>query len=517
MRVVGVYQLKGGVGKTAAAVNLAYLFAHGGDPLHPAPTLLFDLDPQGAATFYFRVAPKVGGGRRVFQDAERLRNAIRASDYPELDLIPADFSYRKLDRDLASADAFAEAIEPLGEDYETLVLDCPPSAGAVAENVFRVADVLLVPTIPTPLSLRTLAQLMAHLKRREGRRPLVLPFFSMVDRRKGLHKRVIDWARDEELGFLEATIPYSAEVERMGVRRSPIFQWAPRCPAALAFVTLHAEIERALSAGSGRRSPLFAKRKRKLLERAGREREPRYPELPQSQPAPMPSPKEIEFKFLVQDADAFERLAEGFREAPRRAPVLQVNHFFDTVGGHLGRAGIALRLRKEGEGEDARWFMTAKGPKDSADPLVAARPEEELEIAEKHARALLAGTASPLEQLAAERPRSPLVARLSAVLGDEALVHVGAFENLRARLGPIEIEADGRTHALLFELDTTRFPGDRTDHEIEVEVRATEDAEALRGHLIGHLARLGIGWSTGDSKLKRFHDALRERAANGTS
>jgi chromosome partitioning protein len=57
--VLATYNIKGGVGKTSAAVNLAYLASRAG-----APTLLWDLDPQGASTYLFRVRPKVRGGGR---------------------------------------------------------------------------------------------------------------------------------------------------------------------------------------------------------------------------------------------------------------------------------------------------------------------------------------------------------------------------------------------------------------------------------------------------------------------
>ena len=57
-RVLATYNIKGGVGKTSAAVNLAFLAARDG-----APTLLWDLDPQGGSTYLFRVKPKVRGGR----------------------------------------------------------------------------------------------------------------------------------------------------------------------------------------------------------------------------------------------------------------------------------------------------------------------------------------------------------------------------------------------------------------------------------------------------------------------
>lgn len=506
MRVIAVYQLKGGVGKTATAVNLSALLARRG-----SPTLLWDLDPQGAATFYFRIAPKVDGGRKVFHDADRLSGSIRASDFPDLDLVPADFSYRKLDRRLETDDALIEALEPLADEYDTVVLDCPPSAGALAENVFRVADALIVPTIPTPLSLRTLAQLMSHLKSRSGRRPRVLPFFSMVDRRKSLHNRVIEWAAEEKLGFLDAAIPYSAEVERMGVRRGPIFMWAPRCPAAIAFGALFDEVAAALDDESALPSPLFKKRARKLLERAGRDANTRVTSesSPTQTPPPlMPSSQEIEFKFLVEDATAFERLSADVPGVPYKEPILQVNHFFDAADERLRENGIALRLRQEGAAPRSRWIVTAKGPKKGVDPLVAARPEEEIVVDENYAKMVLAGEASPLVRIRSEIADSPLLDKLDAILDGHKLVHTGSFENERARLGPVAIEAGGRNHALLYELDTTRFPGSRIDHEIEVEVRATEDADALREHLLSQLKRLDIAWQPAESKAKRFRKAL---------
>ena len=93
MSVVACYHLKGGVGKTAAAVNLGHRFAERG-----ARTLVWDLDPQGATTFYFRVKPKVKGGvQTLLRRSRDARRAIRGTDYEGLDLLPADFSARHLD------------------------------------------------------------------------------------------------------------------------------------------------------------------------------------------------------------------------------------------------------------------------------------------------------------------------------------------------------------------------------------------------------------------------------------
>ncbi|MBV8947157.1 MAG: AAA family ATPase, partial [Solirubrobacterales bacterium] len=91
--VLASYNIKGGVGKTSAAVNLAFLAARGG-----ATTLLWDLDPQGASTYLLRVKPKVkGGGRRLVRGKTDAGARIKGTDYERLDLLPADFSYRHMD------------------------------------------------------------------------------------------------------------------------------------------------------------------------------------------------------------------------------------------------------------------------------------------------------------------------------------------------------------------------------------------------------------------------------------
>ncbi len=239
MKLLATYNFKGGVGKTATAVNVAYMAAADG-----APTLVWDLDPQGAATFTFRIRPKVkGGSKRVLRG--ELDGAIRATDFDGLDLLPADFSYRTLDVRLNGsrdpAELLGECLHPLRKSYELVVLDCAPSISATAEGVFGVVDALLAPTIPTPLSLRTLAKLLQHLKGRE-RRPLVLPFFCMVDKRKKLHREVCAYARREELGFLETEIPYSSAVERMGIERRPLGTFAAGDKAAVAYRSLWEEI-----------------------------------------------------------------------------------------------------------------------------------------------------------------------------------------------------------------------------------------------------------------------------------
>lgn len=243
MKVFATYNIKGGVGKTATAVNLAYLSAREG-----ARTLVWDLDPQGAATFYFRIQPKVrGGSKKLVKGKRSIDLTIRGTDFDGLDLIPADFSYRHMDIDLERTKRptrqLARLLLPLALQYDHLFLDCPPSISLVSESVFVAADVLLVPTIPTTLSLRTLGQLSQHLRDRSAKRLQILPFFCMVDRRKKLHRELVDKPHDLSGSVLESEIPYSSVVERMGTRRAPLFEFAGSAPASLAYRHLWDEIK----------------------------------------------------------------------------------------------------------------------------------------------------------------------------------------------------------------------------------------------------------------------------------
>ena len=247
MKIFATYNIKGGVGKTAAAVNLAYLAARDG-----RRTLVWDLDPQGAATYYFRVKPKVkGGGTGLLKGRKELAAQIKGTDFEGLDLLPADFSYRHMDIVLDDAKKptgrLRKLLKPLGEEYDLVILDCPPSISLVSEAVFRAADVLLVPIIPTTLSLRTLQQLLGFRRENGLDGVVVLPFFSMVDRRKKLHREVVETLADEVPEVLETPIPYASEVEQMGLQREPLPAYKPRCRSALAYQELWEEIRGHLS------------------------------------------------------------------------------------------------------------------------------------------------------------------------------------------------------------------------------------------------------------------------------
>ena len=242
MLIIACYNIKGGVGKTATAVNLAYLTAGFG-----ARTLVWDLDPQGAASFYFRIKPRVkGGAKKLLAKKALLEDFIKGTDYANLDLLPADFSYRNLDLLLEDTGKpqrrLTKLLTPLADEYDMVFLDCAPSISLVSESVFRAADVLLIPTIPTTLSLRTLKQIQHYCQKHALNDLRLLPFFSMVDSRKQLHRSIVANPPDDDLTMLKTIIPYASEVERMGQERRSVCDFAHQSRAAQAYRALWDEL-----------------------------------------------------------------------------------------------------------------------------------------------------------------------------------------------------------------------------------------------------------------------------------
>ncbi len=241
MKTIALYSIKGGVGKTAAAVNLSYLSS-----LLSQPTLICDLDPQGASSYYFRItASKKYNSDQFLKGNKKIYRNIKATDFENLDLLPSDFSYRNLDIELSEEKKpqkkLRKNLEELSEDYQYLFFDCPPNLTLLSESVFAASDLILVPLIPTTLSIRTYIQLQDFFEANKLDRSKIRPFFSMVEKQKKLHREIIlEFGDGPE--FLAQSIPYNSEVEKMGLYRAPLNAVLPNAPASKAYRNLWEEL-----------------------------------------------------------------------------------------------------------------------------------------------------------------------------------------------------------------------------------------------------------------------------------
>jgi len=247
MKIIACYSNKGGVGKTATTVNLAYELAQAGHR-----TLLCDLDPQGASGFYFRVKPsKKLENEAFFKDVKCFTQAIRGSDYDNLDILPANMTFRDFDIFLSrmknSRSRLKKALKSVNNDYDVILLDCPPNISSLSESVFKASDHIVVPVIPSTLTVRTFEQLIDFFKSHQLSRKKLIPFFSMVQRQKKLHTDTMDQLNSRYKNtFLESTVPFSTDVEKMGIHRAPVATFAHSRPAAKAYHSLWNELQKKL-------------------------------------------------------------------------------------------------------------------------------------------------------------------------------------------------------------------------------------------------------------------------------
>ncbi len=242
MITVALYNLKGGVGKTASCVNLAYLAAKDG-----FKTLLWDIDPQGSTTFYYKVKPKDAQGiKKLISKDANLESAILSTEYDNLEIIAADNSAKSFDIMLeemrGQKNRLKGILKQLENEYDFVFIDCPPGFSALSENIFSAADIVLMPIIPTTLSIRTYNMVKDYFKEKELDSAKLMCFFAMADRRKNMHNEIMEQLYKDKK-FFQNYIPYLSEVEKMGIHRQPIEEYARSSYAAKCYHELWTEIK----------------------------------------------------------------------------------------------------------------------------------------------------------------------------------------------------------------------------------------------------------------------------------
>jgi len=243
MVTLALYNLKGGVGKTAATINLAYLAAKEG-----YKTLVWDMDPQGSSSFYLGAESSVKNESKKLLNSEMgLLEAVQSTPYENLDIIPADLSARQADVLLSemkqSKRKISTLLASLKKDYDLVILDCPPGISILHDAIFFGVDWILMPNIPTTLSIRSFETVQNYFKENELDASKLKCFFSMVDHRKNLHHEVMSTFYKDKY-FFKSYIPYLSDVEKMGINEAPLETFAHSSYAAQCYRDLWKEISK---------------------------------------------------------------------------------------------------------------------------------------------------------------------------------------------------------------------------------------------------------------------------------
>ena len=254
-RILAVLNQKGGAGKSTTAANLAVALSA---PPHNRRVLVLDLDKQGNLTLMLGYAPSEVGGTMtdVFTGrplAECLTRDIRNEG---LALVAGDGRLADVEFNLASArrreEVLARQLEGELDEFDYVILDCPPNQGLLSVNAVVLATELVVPVRMTdPNSINGLGDLLAFLDELGDAgwtRPLTAVLRLDVDRRLDVYQTLDGALGELELPVSPVEIPARTAVAKAVASGDPIARVRPDSPAGAAYHRFAAELDAAVPA-----------------------------------------------------------------------------------------------------------------------------------------------------------------------------------------------------------------------------------------------------------------------------
>jgi len=218
--IIALYNIKGGVGKTSTAVNLTSVASKN------AKTLLWDLDIQGASSYFFNKKPKK---RYIF--SKPVEKIIKSTQFENIDIIPADTKLEKYKNEMKNL------LEILKKRYDFIILDAPASLNQLTRDLLKNSDIILVPVLPNILSLRTYNQILQTKLTKN------IKLFVNGYENKPTHKKIIKHILTlPKSQYLKTYIPKSNLIESMPFEKMSVVERFPQSVEAKIYQKLFNEI-----------------------------------------------------------------------------------------------------------------------------------------------------------------------------------------------------------------------------------------------------------------------------------